>query len=60
MTPTEKYVAIARALAEDTGVQALVVAGVPATPFLDSLGRGEGHRDPADRRVEGHLVGATL
>ena len=45
VTPTEKYVAIAKALAEDPGVQALVVAGVPATPFLDSLGRGEGHRE---------------
>ncbi|HYN01462.1 MAG TPA: acetate--CoA ligase family protein [Vicinamibacteria bacterium] len=56
VTPTEKYVAIARALAEDTGVQALVVAGVPATPFLDSLGRGEGHRED----VEGEQGLATL
>ena len=52
----EKYVAIARALAEDPGVQALVVAGVPATPFLDSLGRGEGHRED----VEGEQGLATL
>jgi acyl-CoA synthetase (NDP forming) len=45
VTPTEKYVAIARALTEDPGVDVLVVAGVPATPFLDTLGRGEGHRE---------------
>jgi acyl-CoA synthetase (NDP forming) len=48
VTPTEKYVGIAQALAEDPGVDALVVAGVPATPFLDSLGRGEGHREDAE------------
>ena len=48
VTPTEKYVAIARALAEDPEVQALVVAGVPATPFLDSLRRGEGHREDVE------------
>jgi acyl-CoA synthetase (NDP forming) len=56
VTPTEKYVAIAKALAEDPGIQALVVAGVPATPFLDSLGRGEGHRED----VEGEQGLATL
>ena len=48
VTPTEKYVAIARALAEDPGVHALVVAGVPATPFLDSLGRGDGHGEDVE------------
>ena len=48
VTPTEKYVAIAQALADDPGVQALVVAGVPATPFLDSLARGEGHREDVE------------
>ena len=56
VTPTKKYVAIARALAEDPTVQAVVVAGVPATPFLDSLGRGEGHRED----VEGEQGLATL
>ena len=56
VTPTEKYVAIARALAEDPTVHAVVVAGVPATPFLDSLGRGEGHRED----VEGEQGLATL
>jgi acyl-CoA synthetase (NDP forming) len=48
VTPTEKYAGIAQALAEDPGVDVLVVAGVPATPFLDSLGRGEGHREDAE------------
>lgn len=56
VTPTEKFVAIARALAEDPTVHAVVVAGVPATPFLDSLGRGGGHRED----VEGEQGLATL
>ncbi len=56
VTPTEKYAAIARALAEDPAVHALVVAGVPATPFLDTLGRGDGHHED----VEGEKGLATL
>ena len=48
VTPTAKLVGIARALAEDPGVHAVVVAGVPATPFLDSLARGEGHREDVE------------
>ena len=48
VTPTEKYAGIAQALADDPGVDALVVAGVPATPFLDSLARGEGHREDTE------------
>jgi acyl-CoA synthetase (NDP forming) len=48
VTPTEKYVAIARALADDPGVNALVVGGVPATPALDSLAAGDGHRENAE------------
>ncbi len=56
VTPTEKYVAIARALADDPAVHAVLVAGVPATPYLDSLGRGEGHRED----VEGEKGLATL
>jgi acyl-CoA synthetase (NDP forming) len=56
VTPTERYAAIARALAEDPGVEALVVAGVPATPFFDSLPPGEGHRED----VEGKTGLATL
>jgi acyl-CoA synthetase (NDP forming) len=56
VTPTEKYVGIARAVADDPGVHALVVAGVPATPFLDTLAPGEGHRED----VEGEQGLATL
>jgi len=56
VTPTRSYAAIAWALAEDEGVDALVVAGVPATPFLDTLPPGEGHGD--DVRGPGGL--ATL
>jgi acyl-CoA synthetase (NDP forming) len=56
VTPTAKYVDIARALAEDPGVDALVVAGVPATPFLDSLAPAGGHSED----VEGEGGLATL
>ena len=45
ITPTETYGALAQALATDPNVDALVVAGVPATPALDTLGPGEGHRE---------------
>ena len=47
VTPTRAYAAIAAALAEDDAVDALVVAGVPATPFLDSLAPGAGHDEDA-------------
>jgi len=56
VTPTRAYAAIAAALAEDESVDALVVAGVPATPFLDSLAQGEGH----DEDVRGPAGLATL
>ena len=56
VTPTDRYAAMAEALAGDPGVDALVVAGVPATPFLDSLAKGEGHRED----VEGETGLATL
>jgi acyl-CoA synthetase (NDP forming) len=45
ITPTEQYAELARALAEDPRVDALVVAGVPASPFLDTLAHGEGHKE---------------
>jgi acyl-CoA synthetase (NDP forming) len=48
ITPTDKYAAIAQAMAEDPNVDALVIAGVPATPALDSLARGEGHREDVE------------
>ncbi len=47
ITPTDRYAAIAQAMAEDPQVDALVVAGVPATPALDTLARGEGHAEDA-------------
>jgi acyl-CoA synthetase (NDP forming) len=47
VTPTDRYAAIAQAMVEDPHVDALVVAGVPATPALDTLGRGEGHGEDA-------------
>ena len=54
ITPTDKYAAIAQAMAEDPNVDALVIAGVPATPALDSLARGEGHCE--DVLAEGGLA----
>jgi acyl-CoA synthetase (NDP forming) len=45
VTPTEKYAALAQVLAVDPSVDAVVVAGVPATPFLDTLAPGEGYRE---------------
>jgi acyl-CoA synthetase (NDP forming) len=56
VTPTGRYAEIARALCDDPGVDVVVVAGVPATPFLDSLAGGEGHRED----VEGDEGLATL
>ena len=56
VTPTRAYAAIATALAEDEAVDALVVAGVPATPSLDSLAPGPGH----DEDVRGPAGLATL
>ena len=54
ITPTDKYAAIAQAMAEDPNVDALVIAGVPATPALDSLAPGEGHGE--DVAGEGGLA----
>jgi acyl-CoA synthetase (NDP forming) len=48
ITPTDKYAAIAQALAEDPSVDALVIAGVPATPSMNSLAKGEGHREDVE------------
>jgi acyl-CoA synthetase (NDP forming) len=55
ITPTEKYAALAEALAADRGVDVVVVAGVPATPFQNTLAEGEGHRED----VEGEEGQAT-
>jgi acyl-CoA synthetase (NDP forming) len=48
ITPTERYAALAEALAGDPGVDAVVVAGVPATPFQNTLAPGEGHREDVE------------
>jgi acyl-CoA synthetase (NDP forming) len=48
ITPTDKYARIAQAMAADRGVDALVVAGVPATPFMNSLARDEGHGEDVE------------
>ena len=48
ITPTDRYAAMAQAMADDPDVDAVVVAGVPATPALNSLGRGEGHREDVE------------
>jgi len=47
ITVTDRYAALAESLAADPGVDAVVVAGVPATPFLSSLPPGPGHDDDA-------------
>ena len=43
ITPTEMYAGCVEALLDDPNVDALVLAGVPATPYLENLARGEGH-----------------
>jgi acyl-CoA synthetase (NDP forming) len=47
--PTEAYVGCVEAIAADPGVDAVVVAGVPATPFLETLPRSETHREDIAR-----------
>ena len=43
ITPTERYADMIEALLDDPGVDAVVVAGVPATPYLEDLARGGDH-----------------
>ncbi len=45
ITLTGTYGDLAEALAADPNVDVVVVAGVPATPFQNSLSPGEGHRE---------------
>ena len=49
ITPTEMYAGCAEALLDDPNVDAVVCAGVPATPFLESLARGEGYGEDIAR-----------
>jgi acyl-CoA synthetase (NDP forming) len=50
-TTTDRYVACAQALVEDPGVDAVVVAGVPATPAIESLAPGPGHAEDITRET---------
>jgi acyl-CoA synthetase (NDP forming) len=50
-TTTDRYVECARALFEDAGVDAVVVAGVPATPAIESLTLGPGHAEDITRET---------
>ena len=49
ITPTESYAGCVEALLDDPNVDALVVAGVPATPFLENLAKGKGHGEDIAR-----------
>jgi acyl-CoA synthetase (NDP forming) len=51
VTPTERYAACVEALLDDAGVDAVVVAGVPATPSLEDLARGFGHDEDIVRET---------
>jgi acyl-CoA synthetase (NDP forming) len=48
ITPTERYAALAGALAEDPTVDVVVVAGVPATPFQNTLARSDEHGEDVE------------
>jgi acyl-CoA synthetase (NDP forming) len=43
ITPTDLYAGCVEAVLDDPNVDAVVVAGVPATPYLENLARGDGH-----------------
>lgn len=49
ITPTDLYAGCVEALLDDPNVDALVLAGVPATPYLENLSRGEGHGEDIAR-----------
>jgi len=49
ITPTDLYAGCVEALLEDPGVDGLVVSSVAATPYLENLARGEGHREDIAR-----------
>jgi acyl-CoA synthetase (NDP forming) len=49
ITPTDLYAGCVETVLDDPGVDAVVVAGVPATPYLESLARGEGHGEDLGR-----------
>jgi acyl-CoA synthetase (NDP forming) len=47
--PTDAFVGCVEAIAEDPGVDAVVVAVVPDTPALETLPKGEGHDEDISR-----------
>ncbi len=49
ITPTDLYAGCVEAVLDDPSVDAVVVAGVPATPYLENLARGEGHGEDVAR-----------
>jgi acyl-CoA synthetase (NDP forming) len=49
VTPTDLYTGCVEALRDDPAVDGLVVASVPATPYLENLARGEGHGEDIAR-----------
>jgi acyl-CoA synthetase (NDP forming) len=49
LTPSDRYAACAQALVEDPGVDVVLVAGVPATPYLENLAPGAGHSEDVTR-----------
>jgi acyl-CoA synthetase (NDP forming) len=59
VTPTERYAACLEALIDDPGVDAVVVAGIPATPCLETLPRGPGHEEDVarDTSLPSRLIG---
>jgi acyl-CoA synthetase (NDP forming) len=50
-TPTDRYADMVEALLDDPGVDAVVVAGVPATPYLEDLARGGDHGEDIGRET---------
>jgi acyl-CoA synthetase (NDP forming) len=49
ITPTDLYAGCVEALLDDPNVDAVVAAGVPATPYLENLARGAGHGEDIAR-----------
>jgi acyl-CoA synthetase (NDP forming) len=48
-TPTERFLALLRAMAEDPGVDCLIASPLPLTPFLNTLPAGPGHDEDITR-----------
>jgi hypothetical protein len=59
VTPTDRYAACLEAVLDDRAVDAVVVAGIPVTPYLDTLPRGAGHDEDVarDTSLPSRLIG---